>query len=115
MTDPDACNVIALRGRPQPVYEAYADARMHEQCPNCGAAPGDYCLHPDGLSATDPLRRTSLPQLARDRSWSLFRGVQISNSRRANFLCRDDVIRPRRPYRLKCTTRGTALQRKLRM
>jgi hypothetical protein len=39
-------NVIKLR--PRTLTGAYSYARMNDTCPNCGAAPGDWCRRPDG-------------------------------------------------------------------
>jgi len=42
------------------IADAYADAVMHTECPNCGAAPNNWCTRADG-----PIRRT--PCIARIR------------------------------------------------
>jgi hypothetical protein len=39
-------NVKAIRPRALP--EAYSYARMNNICPNCGAAPGEWCRRADG-------------------------------------------------------------------
>lgn len=59
-------NVVTFRGRPQPVLEAYADARMGETCPNCAAAPGDWCHRADGQYRRIPCVTRTLPKLASD-------------------------------------------------
>ncbi|WP_438941685.1 zinc finger domain-containing protein [Mycobacteroides abscessus] len=46
------------RTPPGAIWEAYADADIGHQCPNCGAAPNVWCSRPDGR-----VRRT--PCLAR--------------------------------------------------
>lgn len=53
--------------------EVYADAAMDRACPNCHAAPNDWCTRPDGeirsvpciarMRATDPNRN---PQTERN-------------------------------------------------
>jgi hypothetical protein len=33
---------------------AYADAVMHAECPNCGAAPNNWCTRADGHTRRTP-------------------------------------------------------------
>lgn len=35
-------------GAMTPIVWVYATAQMDSQCPNCHAAPSDYCRRPDG-------------------------------------------------------------------
>jgi hypothetical protein len=68
MTD----NVVSLaRRRGRPVPGAYAEARMGQQCPNCRAAAGDWCRHPDGYTRHCPcvkrLRNNNQPRQPKQR------------------------------------------------
>ncbi|WP_155764629.1 hypothetical protein [Mycobacterium intracellulare] len=45
-------NVIKFRPRKLP--PAYYFGRMSEDCPNCGAAPGDPCRRAEGLNRRMP-------------------------------------------------------------
>lgn len=45
-----------------PVREAYADADLHRQCPNCRADVGDWCRRDNGTPKRTPcLKRMTHP------------------------------------------------------
>lgn len=51
----------------RPVAAAYKQAKMTRQCPNCQAAPNNYCIHPDdGLVRTIPCLRRMIPKIPQD-------------------------------------------------
>lgn len=39
---------------PSPLIEAYADADLHRQCPNCRAPADDWCRRADGTPRPIP-------------------------------------------------------------
>lgn len=43
-----------------PVIEAYADGRIEDPCPDCGAPANQFCQHPNGTPRITPCggRRT---------------------------------------------------------